>query len=271
MQTPNLSEKHFRMNRFTTRSKKSKKQKLIYFLISTVFWTVLWVLLAKAVGNDLLLPSPLAVIKKLMSLASDSEFWITAGMSITRIAAGFLAGAIIGTLLAVLTAFSSPLDAVFSPVGTVIKATPVASFIILALIWIKAANVPSFISFLMVTPIVWSALKTAILNTDIKLLEAAKAYKLGVKKTLSAVYLPSVLPQYRASLITSLGLAWKAGVAAEVLCHPKLSVGNALYESQIYLETTELFAWTATVIILSVIMEKCFAMLIKRVTKGGAK
>jgi len=79
------------------------------------------------------------------------------------------------------------------------------------------------------------------------------------------VYLPSVLPQYAAALITSLGLAWKSGVAAEVLCHPKLSM---LYESQIYLETADLFAWTAAVIMLSVIMEKSFDFLLKKLTKG---
>ena len=165
-----------------------------------------------------------------------------------------------------MTSFSRMLDSLFSPVGTVIRATPVASFIILALVWLKASNVPSFISFLMVTPIVWGALKAAIENTDKSLLEAAKAYRLGFRKTVKMVYLPSVAPQYAAALITALGLAWKSGIAAEVLCHPKVSVGNMLYESKIYLETADLFAWTATVIILSVIMEKCFRVLLKRLT-----
>lgn len=253
------------MKAFTS---KNKAVKIISVLISAVFWTALWEFLSLAVGRELLLPSPVTTVKRLFALAGTDIFWKTAGMSLLRIGAGFFCGSLAGTLLAVLTAASRTLDTLFSPLGSVIRATPVASFIILALVWIKATNVPSFISFLMVTPIVWNALKTAITDTDRELLEAARAYRIGMKKTVTMVYLPSILPQYAASLITSLGLAWKSGVAAEVLCHPKLSVGTMLYESQIYLETADLFAWTAAVIFLSVIMEKCFGIFLKKLTGG---
>lgn len=241
-------------------------KKIISALISTIFWVVLWEVLSLTVNRELLLPSPITTAKRLFELASTSLFWKTAGMSLLRIAEGFIFGAVIGTILAVLTSASKILCSLFSPIGTLIRATPVASFIILALVWLSSSNIPSFISFLMVTPIVWSALKAAILSTDKQLLEAAKAYKLGYFKTLRMVILPSVAPQYAASLITSLGLAWKSGIAAEVLCHPKLSIGTKLYESQIYLETADLFAWTATVVILSVIMENFFKFALKKVT-----
>ncbi len=260
-----LSEESFPMKEFTTRN---NLKKIISALVCAVLWTALWGLLSVIVDRELLLPSPLAVAKRLFALASEKSFWIISGMSLLRIVIGFALGAATGTFLAVLTSASRASDSFFSPIGSIIRATPVASFIILALVWIKAANVPSFISFLMVTPIVWSALKTAIKNTDKELLEAAKMYRLGFSKTVKMIYLPSVLPQYAASLLTSLGLAWKSGIAAEVLCHPKLSVGTMLYESQIYLETADLFAWTATVIILSVIMEKCFGALLKKLMKG---
>ena len=248
-------------------TKNNLLKKIISALISTTFWVVLWEVLSLTVNRELLLPSPITTGKRLFELASTSVFWKTAGMSLLRIANGFLFGAVTGTLLAILTSASRILSSLFSPIGTVIRATPVASFIILALVWINSSNIPSFISFLMVTPIVWNALKAAILSTDKQLLEAAKAYKFGCFKTIRMVFLPSVAPQYAASLITSLGLAWKSGIAAEVLCHPKLSVGTKLYESQIYLETPDLFAWTSTIIVLSVIMEKVFALVLKRITE----
>lgn len=260
MQIPSRSEESFPMKASTT---KDKAKKIISALTSAVFWTALWELISLKVGKEVLLPSPLVTLRHLITLASAKTFWHAAGMSLLRVALGFTAGAVTGTLLAILTAVSSLLSSLLSPVGKVIRATPVASFIILALVWLKASNVPSFISFLMVTPIVWDSLKAAIESTDRALLDAAKAYRLGFFKTLKMVYLPSAAPQYAASLITSLGLAWKSGIAAEVLCHPKISVGNMLYESKIYLETADLFAWTATVIILSVIMEKCFKLLLK--------
>ncbi len=262
------SEEKFPMKALTTKSK-SKLKNIISLVISTALWAVLWGVCAYIVDSEVLLPSPVCTVKRLFVLCRTEFFWRSALYSLLRIVFGFAGGVLAGTLLAVMTAISRSLNSLFSPLGNVIRATPVASFIILALVWLDKSTVPSFIAFLMVTPIVWNALKTAILSTDKELICAARAYDLGVIRTVRAVYFPSVAPQYFASLITSLGLAWKSGIAAEVLCHPDISIGNMLYESKLYLETPDLFAWTATVIILSVIMEKMLSSLLNRV--GGKR
>ena len=152
----------------------------------------------------------------------------------------------------------------------VARATPVASFIILAFLWIGKTQVPGFISMLMVLPVVWENTAAGIRSADPLLLEMAKSYRFGFRKTLEKVYVPSVAPAWRAGAVTALGLAWKSGVAAEVLCLPRLSLGTEIYYSKIYLETADLFAWTAVVILLSWILEKGFVALIKR-KGGGAK
>ena len=252
------------MKAFTTKSKTST---LLYILISAVFWTALWALAAHLVGKELLLPSPLRTVTRLAKLAVTAEFWQAAGMSILRIGIGFLMGVLIGTLLAIPTALFRPADLLFAPLNTVIRATPVASFIILALVWIESGRVPTFIAFLMVTPIVWSSLKTALQNVDPSLTERASCYRMSLGKRITLLYLPAVTPQYAASMMTALGLAWKAGIAAEVLCRPKVAIGTDLYESKIYLETADLFAYTTTVILLSVVMELGFRALIRRLTR----
>ncbi len=249
------------MKAFTTNSKTSI---LLYIAISAVFWTALWALAAHLVGKELLLPSPLRTTTRLFQLAATADFWIAAGTSLLRIGIGFLAGVLAGTLLAIPTALLRPADALFSPLNTVVRATPVASFIILALVWIESGRVPSFIAFLMVTPIVWSSLKTAIRDVDPQLIEMSETYRMPLFRRIRLLYLPSVLPQYVASMVTALGLAWKSGIAAEVLCRPKHGIGTDLYESKIYLETTDLFAYTATVILLSVAMEFLFRAILRR-------
>ncbi|MBE6637732.1 MAG: ABC transporter permease subunit [Ruminococcaceae bacterium] len=239
-------------------------QKLIYRTLSVVFWTALWAFAAAIVDRELLLPSPFVTLRRLCELAVTAVFWKATLTSLLRIAVGFAVGALIGTLLAVPTALFRPADLLMSPMNTVIRATPVASFIILALVWIESGRVPSFIAVLMVTPIVWNALKTAIREVDKDLLEMADAYRLSGWKRIRFLYVPTVLPQYTASLMTALGLAWKAGIAAEVLCHPKRSIGGELYNAKIYLETPDLFAWTLTVILLSVAMEAIFGTIMTR-------
>lgn len=244
------------MTASTIRDKLLKK--IIYIIISAVFWTALWDFLSYSVGKELLLPSPTATLKRLAELSTTTEFWSAAFTSLTNTLSGFLYGVLAGTVLAVITALLKGADILLSPVNVISRATPVASFIILALVWIENTEVPSFIAFLMVTPIVWNALKTAILKVPSDLKEMARCYKITLVKRILHIYIPSVLPQYITALVTSMGLSWKAGIAAEVLCRSKGSIGNLIYESKLYLETVDLFAYTATVILLSLIIESIF-------------
>ncbi len=203
-----------------------------------------------------MLPAPRAVLLRLLALGGTAEFWAAAGITLIRIFSGFLIGAVLGTLLAGLTAASAIADMLLAPMIKVVRATPVASFIVLVLLWVRTGWVPSVISALMVMPVVWGNVVRGVSETDRQLLEAARMYRFGKGKTLFLLYVPSVLPYFFSGCITALGLAWKAGVAAEVLCWPKTAIGTQLYYSKLYLEIPALFAWTLVVIVLSLLLEK---------------
>lgn len=257
------------MNRSTTRGKIIKN--IVYILISAVFWTALWDFAAYKTDMKYVFPSPAATFGRLFELMLTKEFYLHAGNSLLSIIKGFIGGAAIGTALGILSALIKGVDILFSPVNTVIRATPVASFIILAFIWMDNEDIPVLISVLMITPIVWSALKTAILNVDPRLKEMALTYKIPLSRRITDLYLPSVLPAYLTSLLTAMGLGWKAGIAAEVLCGSLNTLGNDLSEAKRYLEVTDQFAVTAAIIILSVAMELIFRALIKKITSREAK
>ena len=138
------------------------------------------------------------------------------------------------------------------------------------LLWAPSSGwVPAIVSGLMVLPVLWGNVSKGVAQTDPLLLEAARAYRFGRGKTLRLVYLPSVRPYFVSGCATGLGLAWKAGVAAEVLCQPKLAIGTQLYRAKITLETPDLFAWTAVVIVLSFVLEYALGILFRRL--GGDK
>ena len=151
-----------------------------------------------------------------------------------------------------------------------VRAIPVASFIVLVLLWAPITGmVPAIVSALMVLPVLWGNVGKGIAQTDPKLLELAKAYRFGKGKTVGLIYVPSVLPYFASGCATALGLAWKAGVAAEVLCLPKLAIGTRLYRAKITMETPDLFAWTVTVVALSFVLERAMGTLFRRL--GGEK
>ena len=230
-------------------------------------WLLLWQLAAMAVGSALLLPSPIVTAKALVRLGSTALFWETTLATLLRVTAGFLLGMAAGTVLGVITALSRGADAFLSPLRSVVKATPVTSFIILVLLWITTTLTPVFIAFLMVMPIAWANVREGILAVDGQLLEMAELFRLPRRERLKRIYLPSVVPHYLAACTTAFGFAWKSGVAAEVIARPAHSIGKYLYESKLYLNTDELFAWTVAVILLSMLLERLLVRAIKGVRK----
>ena len=255
----------------STTSPEKKGNKLLRTALPLAFWLGGWQLAAVLVGKELLLPGPAAVARRLFALAGTAEFWQTAWMSLGRIFGGFTAGALLGTLLAAVAAACRWADWLLSPAVKVIRATPVASFIVLVLLWAPTGRVPGIISALMVLPVLWGNVRKGIAQTDPQLLEAARAYRFSRGKTLALVYAPSALPYFASGCSTALGLAWKAGVAAEVLCQPVRAIGSELYGAKITLETPSLFAWTAVVIVLSFLLEYALGFLFRRLGRGAER
>ena len=238
--------------------KKTKIKKITIKAAVAALWLVLWQLVCFIVDMELLVVSPWQVLKRLTELSATAEFWQYSLGSLGRITEGFLLGSVTGAVLAMLCHQFTFAREFFSPAITLIKSTPVASFIILALVWLTGQRVPVFISFLMVLPVVYGNVSQGIREVDPKLLEMARIYGMNRQKRVLKIYIPSVLPYMMAACRTALGLSWKAGVAAEVIGVTKNSIGRQLYYSKISLETADLFAWTAVVIIMSIALEKLF-------------
>ena len=248
------------------RSKKLKNIGLA--LLSAAFWVGVWAVCAKAVGRELFLPTPLAVCRSLAALLPTVAFWKTVGMTLLRIAEGYLPGVILGTLGGAASAKIKALDVLFSPLLTVIRATPVSSFIILALVFFGRNTVPALIVFLMVLPLVWANVAEGIKSVDPALSEVCRLYRIPFLRRCRIFYLPHCRPYFSAGALTALGFAWKAGVAAEVLSTPKPSVGKMIYDAKVYLETSDLFAWTLVIVLLSLALEKLLKILLKRRKKA---
>ena len=233
---------------------------------AVLFWLAVWQCAAAAIGQEVFLVSPVQALRTLVQLLPQADFWYRVGFSSGRILLGFGLGAGCSIVLAVLAEVLPAAEALLAPVMQLVKATPVASFIILALVWVRGASLSVLISFLMVLPVLYGAVRTGIRAADPQLLEMAKVFRLPLGRRLRAVWLPAVLPAFRQGCSTALGICWKSGVAAEVIGLPNGSIGDALYRAKITLSTGELFAWTFVIIVLSAAFEKLFLLLLDRLS-----
>ncbi len=232
-------------------------------LFVACFWLLIWELVSRWVGQELFLASPVAVFRTLLVLVQTMDFWQTIFFSSLRIITGFAIALLSGTILAILAYRFRLIEELISPLMRIIKAMPVASFIILALVWIKSKNLSVLISFMMVLPMIYSSVEQGLIAVDKKLLQMAKVFRLSLWKKAIAIYIPSVKPFFLTAVMVGLGFCWKAGIAAEVIGFPAGSIGAKLYEAKLYLMTKEILAWTIVIILISIIFEKVIILLLR--------
>ena len=244
---------------------KNKKGALtpLLYVISVIFWISVWWVAAAILNKELVLPSPVRAFSVLISFTGKPSFWKTCLYSLGRVLGGFVLGVALGSILGALSHIKA-FDALFAPLMTVIRCVPVASFIILVWYFLDKNTVPLFTAFLMVCPVMWQSVKSGMASVDPGLRAVGKVYGFSFGKRLLHIWLPPVRSHFLSGANSSLGLAWKAGVAAEVLCQPLISIGKEIYLTKNYLETAELFAWTLVVVIFSLALESLLKLASRR-------
>lgn len=231
-----------------------------------LFWLLLWQAAAIIIDNDILFVGPINVLTALLSQSVTWDFWKTILFSFSRICLGFLSAFFTAILLGAFSYRFSFIKDLFAPVMLLAKSVPVASFVILALIWMGSKNLSVFSAFVVVLPMIYVSTLAGLESTDEKLLEVARIFRLPFLRKATAVYWPALSPYLLSGIKSALGMGIKSSVAAEVIGVPDFSIGEKLYKAKIYLSTADLFAWTLVIIIVSWLFERFFIKLIGRLS-----
>ena len=164
------------------------------------------------------LPAPTVVGKTIYQLAVSGDLLKHAGITIARVAVGFLLGASAGTLLGGLTGYLAVARKLLDPTLQALRSVPSIAWVPLFLLWlgIQETSKIALISVGAFFP-VYLNLSVAMRHVDPKLLEVGKLYRLSSFQMVRRLILPAVLPEYIVGLRSGLGLAWMFVVAAELL------------------------------------------------------
>ena len=245
-----------------------KNKTVFYKGLAVLFALAVWQAVAMLVHSAMLLASPVQVTQRLFTLIIEPDFFATVLYSFGRIVLGFLAAVLLGILAAVAAGRFRAVEYLLWPFVLTVKSVPVASFIILFLIWLTFGQLTVFISFLIAFPLIYSNVLQGIKSTDGKLKELADLYRVPWGRRLIYLYIPAVKPFLLSACTVGAGMAWKAGVAAEVIGIVTGSIGEKLYDAKIYFQNADLLAWTIVIVLLSVLTEKLFLFLLKRFFTG---
>lgn len=226
------------------------------------FWLAAWQLASMAVGSRIVLVGPAEVACRLAEIVLEADFWVSMGLSLGRVATGFGLAVVAGVALAAWASRSRVVEGLLAPLVGAVKAAPVASFVVLLLMWVSSRRLSVAVSFLMAFPILYTNVLAGVRQTDPALLEMADVFGVSSWARVRTVYAAQVAPYLRAGLSLAMGLSWKSGIAAEVIGLPAPSIGIHLYDAKVYLDTPDLLAWTVVIVALSVGLEALLGRLL---------
>ncbi len=231
----------------------------------------LWQVAAMAVGAQALLPSPIDVLCKLFEVVGAADFLAVFFYSAGRIALGFLCGFVAGVLLALLSARFRVAETLLFPYMVTVRSIPVASFVVLAYLLLDRSALSGFISFLIVLPLVYNNLLAALRERSRELDEMAAVFSVSYFDRLRYIWVPAIRPALLSASSSSIGLAWKSGVAAELIAMVGGSIGDQIYLAKLNIDTPSLFAWTVVIVLGSLLSEKLFTLLLGLLLGGGMR
>lgn len=231
--------------------------------LAVIFALLVWQTAAVAVDQSILLVSPIDVVLRLTTIWQVEGFASSIWFSFYHIAGGFLLALVSGILLAALSGRFKWVETALWPFMITVKTVPVASFVVICLIWLSAQNLSVFISFLIVLPVVYGNVLQGIKSEDGKMLEVAEVFRMPVLRRILYIHMPQLKPFILSACATALGMSWKAGIAAEIIGTPDGSIGKQLYYAKIYLDTDDLLCWTVIIVIVSVAFEKLFMLALR--------
>ena len=245
--------------------------------IISAYWMIMgflavlitWEFAARAFSSTLILPGPLPVARGLFGLATGPHFLPALSGSFFRVLSSLFISLPLSLLIGIPAGLNQRFNAFLRPIFSIISATPVLSIILIALLWFGQNQVPVFAAFLMVFPVMTSNTIAGVRSSDAGLIEMTRVYGFTRFDTLQHLYLPSLAPYLLAGTRTSLALAWKVVVAAEVLSQPINALGTGMQTAKAQLETTELFAWTVVTVFFAGVCDLGLAFICKRKKNVG--
>ncbi|HYW59536.1 MAG TPA: ABC transporter permease [Xanthobacteraceae bacterium] len=201
------------------------------------------------------LPSPERVLARVVQLTQTGDLPLNLVTTLLRVLAGFALAVLIGVPGGLLLGSNRALGTFFEPILPVMNTVSSAIWAIFAVIWFGLSPAtPIFVVLMTAFPLivtnVWQG--TQAVNADY--VELAQALRFSRAKTLTKIYLPSILPYFFSGARLAFGFGWRVSLVAETL-GASSGVGYRLRQASDLIQTDQVFAWTIVQIAMMLVIE----------------
>ena len=244
------------------------KNKALKIILPTVLILLIWETAFLLTDNTYFIPSIKETLSSLVKILISRSFFRIVLTSVFRVLAGLFLGLILGITAATLCHYHEIMNVLLSPIISIMKATPVACIVVLLWISMTYTQLTVFVVMLMVVPIVWQNVLDGFRAIDKDLIEVSEIFRLDLKTKLRVLIVPTLMKYISPALVTSVGLSWKAEIAAEIMTNSNM--GRLIYNyKNVTFDTASIFAWTIIIVLFSIALEKITKLLLRRLTNNA--
>lgn len=208
------------------------------------------------VNQSIILPSFLDVFNRLVTILSDSPFYVHLFYTLFRVVLGTVVAFVLSFIFAILSYDFDFVDNALKPIVLISKTIPNITYILLVLIWFSREMSVFFVTLLILFPVLYTQISSALLGINPEHLEVLKLYPETYFYRLFKVILPLIKISLIEGIKGALSLGFKVGVMAEILGQVQPGLGYLMHLARMNFETVDLFAYTAIMIMVVVLIEK---------------
>lgn len=212
-------------------------------------------LISYRIGSDLIAPAPHVILKEFISIIGEKDYFKRVFSTLLRSFYGYALSFAVALIFAVAAKASRALEKILYPVTVVSRAVPTMSVILLCLMWLKSGTIPVVVSFVILFPMIYSAIISVLNASDKQIAQMMTVYKVPVAKRFFGYYLPDAVARLFPQFVTTFSFNIKLTISGEAMAYTAGSVGQSMKFANMNLETANLLAWTLTAILLSFIVE----------------
>lgn len=239
-----------------------KKTDLIYKILSVVFFILLWEILVVAnVRSPLMfgnLPTPVSVLKALISLLKEQSFYYHILYSFCRIIIGVFIALPLGVVMGMIIGFSKFGENFFQPIMDILRPIPQITWIPISILLFKTTEGSIiFITFI-------GAFFPILVNTiagskkiDHTLFDAIKSMDANKWQIIRYLYFPSIVPDIFTGLSVGIGTSWMSVIAAEMISG-EYGIGYFTWQSYNLMKYADTIVGMITIGIIGIL---CFAIV----------
>jgi len=251
----------------------SAGKKRIAAFLSILFLYVIWYALSyyidKTMPYNLVLPNPNLVIIKMFELLAKSSTYSIILSSFSRLFIAILFSFAAAVFIGTAASLNAGLESFMRPYVSSVRAIPVASMLIVVLLWIGSKNAPIVICAMVVFPLFYEMILESIKNMEQSFLEVISMDSKFNFFVFRKVFVPAILNNLFISFIQSIGLGFKVLVMSELIAYTENSIGKKIYTSKLNLDIEGVFAWTIIIIVIVMIIEWTFRLVKKTYSNKG--